>query len=65
MRGENENRDLRELLADRARGIEAFARMTGWHPDVDDHELGLMLANERHQLGGVPALAHDLEAGAL
>ncbi len=35
------------------------------HPDVDDREVGSVLANERDQLGGVAALAHHLEAGTL
>jgi hypothetical protein len=65
VRGENEDRDLREFFADRARGIEPFARVAGWHPDVDDRELRLMLPNESHQLGSGPGLAHDIEAGAL
>jgi hypothetical protein len=65
VRGENEDRDLREFFADRARGIEALARVAGWHPDVDDRERGSMLPNERQQLRGAPGLTHDLEAGAL
>ena len=63
--GENEDRGLRDLLADHAGGIETLGRVAGGHPDVDDRELRSMLANERHEHGGVGALAHDVEAGAL
>ena len=47
VRGENEDRGLRKLLADHAGGIETFGRVAGRHPDVDDRELGSMLADER------------------
>jgi hypothetical protein len=62
---ENEDCGLWHLLADHAGGIEPFARVGGRHPDVDDRELGSMLANEVDELGRVSALADDLEAGAL
>jgi hypothetical protein len=35
------------------------------HADVDDHELGLVLAHEREQLVRVARLPDDLEAGSL
>jgi hypothetical protein len=34
------------------------------HADVDHHQLGGLLSNQRQQLGGVAGLAGDLEAGA-
>ena len=37
----------------------------GRHPDVDDHELGLVLAHELDQLVRVARLADDLEVGSL
>jgi hypothetical protein len=35
----------------------------GRHPDVDDREVGLVLANEAEQLLAVTRLADDLEVG--
>ena len=55
----------RDLLANHPRRLEPFRCVARRHPDVDDHELGLVLADELDQLGRVPALAHDLEAGTL
>ena len=63
--GENEDRRRRDLLANHPRRLEPFRCVARRHPDVDDHELGLVLADELDQLGGVPALAHDLEVGTL
>ena len=65
MRGKHEDRGLRHLLADHASGFETLARVTWRHPDVDDREVGPTRANELDQLGGVAALAHDVEAGTL
>jgi hypothetical protein len=64
VRGENEDCGLRQLLADHAGGIETFARVAGRHPDVDDRELGSMLADELDELGSVSALTRDFETGA-
>jgi hypothetical protein len=35
------------------------------HPDVDDRELGFVVADERDELRRCAALAYDLEAGTL
>jgi hypothetical protein len=35
------------------------------HPDVDDHEVGLVLADEVEELARITCLADDLEVGAL
>jgi hypothetical protein len=39
--------------------------MRGRHPNIDDHELGLVLAHEREELVRVAGLADDLEARPL
>ena len=65
MSGKNEDRGFGELLPNLVRGIETFVRVAGWHPDVDNCKIGLVLPNERHQPRSVVGLADDLEAGSL
>ena len=65
VRGNDEDRRLRNLLANHARRLEPFRRVVRRHADVHDRELGPMLADERHQLGSVAALADDVEPRAL
>ena len=65
MRGEDEDADLRKLLADRAGRVEPLGRVRRRHADVDDDELGLLLAHERRAARRVAGLADDLEAGPL
>ena len=62
---EDEDAGLRKLLADRVRRLEPLGRVRGRHPDVDDHELGLVVAHELDQLVRVARLADDLEVGSL
>jgi hypothetical protein len=45
-------------------GIEAFRRVSGRHPEVDDREVGKHLPDELDQLGGRAGFADDLEARA-
>ena len=54
-----------QLLADRARGVEALGGVRRRHADVDDREVRLVLATSATQLVGVAGLADDLEAGSL
>ena len=42
-----------------------FRRVRGRHPDVDDHQLRLVLAHKREKVIGVARLADDLEVRAL
>jgi len=65
VRGENDDRRFRELLANGRRGIEPFARVGRRHPDVDDREVGPEVTDELDQLDGGAGLADDLEAGGL
>ena len=62
---EDEDADLRELLADRVRRFEPLGGVRRGHPDVDDDEFGLVLAHELEELVRVSCLSDDLEAGAL
>ena len=55
----------RQLLADRARRVEALGRVRRRHADVDDGELRPLLAHERDELVAVAGLADDLEAEPL
>jgi hypothetical protein len=63
--GEHEDRDVRLLGADRARGVEALGRVRRRHADVDDRQVGPLRAHQRQQLGRVRGLPDDLEAGTL
>ena len=65
VRGKHDDRGLRKLGADHAGCLEPFPRMRRRHPDVDDRELGSMLANELEQLAGVTTPTDDGEAGPL
>ena len=62
---EDDDAGLRELLADRVRRLEALGRVRRRHPNVDDHELGLVLAHELEKLSRVTSLTDDLETGPL
>jgi hypothetical protein len=60
---QNEDPDARAVLgADRLRGAEALVRVGRRHPDVDDRDIGLVLANCGQERGGVADLGDDLEA---
>jgi hypothetical protein len=54
----------------RRRAMPAFERpsamsaSTRRHPDVDEDEIGLVLAHKGEELLRVPSLAHDVELGA-
>jgi hypothetical protein len=43
-------------------GGEAFRRVSGRHPDVDDREVGTHLPDELDRLGGCAGFAGDPEA---
>ena len=63
MGGEDEDPGFRELVTNLVRCIETFRRARRRHPDVDDHELGPLLAHELQELVPVACLADNLEAG--
>ena len=62
VRGEDEDRDLRQLVADRPRRLEPLGRMGRRHPDVDDRNLRLLPSHELDQAVGVARLADDVVA---
>lgn len=49
------------LFANRLCRDEPLGRMRGRHPNIDDHELGLVFADELEELAGVAGLADHLE----
>ena len=62
VRGQDEDRDLRQLLADRPRRLEPFGRMGRRHADVDDRDVRLLLPHELDQALGVARLTDDVVA---
>ncbi len=65
VRGEHQDPDLGQLSPDHTGRVEAFGLVLGRHANVDDHEVGLLIADDAQQLGGVARLARDLEPRAL
>jgi hypothetical protein len=63
VRGQDEDRDLRHLLANRLRSLETFGRMAGWHPNVDDRKLWPMLTDEAQERRRVAGLTDDAVTG--
>ena len=61
---QHQDADVRELPSDRHGGLEALGVVTGGHADVDDDEVGLLLADQANQLLRVTASTRDLEPGA-
>ena len=61
---QDEDADLRAVLgADRLRGPEALVGVGRRHPDVDDRDVGVVLADGDEERVGVADLGDDLEAG--
>jgi hypothetical protein len=58
--GEDQERSLRELFADHLGCLEALGPMVGRHADIDDREIGLLLADQPHQFRPVTRLANNL-----
>ena len=44
---------------------ETLGRMRRRHPDVNERELGLVLADQREEFGGASGLGYDLKLGTL
>ena len=65
VRREDDDRRLGQLLPDRTRRVEALGRVRRRHADVDDGEIGTLLANQGEQLVAVARLPDDLEAEPL
>src|SRR5262245_14662351 len=63
--GQDEDADLRMLLANRLRRGEALVGVARGHPDVDDRHVGVVAANLEQQVVRGRRLADDLEAGLL
>src|SRR5262249_58174384 len=60
---EDEDRDLGHLIANRLRRPETFGGMVGRHTDVDDGNVGSMLADETEELCRVAGLSDDAVTG--
>ena len=65
VRREHEDADLRELLPYPLRRFEALRLVLGRHADVDDRQVGPVAPHGVEQLGRIPRLGDDIEAGAL
>ena len=61
----DEDAGFRKLVADRLCGYEPFGRVRRWHSNVDDDELGLVLAHELEELVRVAGLADHLKTRPL
>ena len=59
---EDEDGDVGQLRADRARSLEALGRVRRRHTDVDDRKIGLVQAHEGKEVIPVTGLTDDLEA---
>ena len=60
VRGEDQQRRLRELFADELGCVEALRPM-GWrHADIDHRKIGALLAHQPHQFRPVTRLADEL-----
>ena len=62
VRGEDEDRDLRQLFADRPRRLEPLGRVGRRHADVDDRESGRSFRTSSIRPVGVARLADDVVA---
>ena len=62
---EDEDARLGKRLADRPRRLETLSRMSRRHSDVDEHQVGPVLADQVEQLHPVAGLPYHLELGAL
>src|SRR5205823_12957195 len=62
---EKDDAGPRKLRADLAGGVEALCRVVRRHADVDNRQLGPLLADQADQLGAVIRLSDDFEAGVL
>jgi hypothetical protein len=64
VRRQHEYSDLGLDGTNRARRLEALGCLSGRHTDVDDHDVGSVLAYEREQGRGIARLTHDFVACA-
>ena len=62
---QHQDRDLGKLGPDDPGRVEALGRVVGRHPDVHDHQVGMLLPDRGEELGGVAGLGHHVEAGAI
>jgi undecaprenyl-diphosphatase len=56
VRRQDQDGDPGELRPDHPGRVQAFGGMAGRHPDVHDHQLGLLLPHQLHELRGVAGL---------
>jgi hypothetical protein len=62
---QDEDAGLRKFLADRVRRLEPLGGMRGRHPNVDDDELGFVLAHQPEEVIRVAGLTDYVELGPL
>ena len=62
VRRQDQDRGVRVLPADLVGGVQAFGGMAGRHPDIHDHQLGPLLADQLKKPRGIAALADHVEA---
>jgi hypothetical protein len=62
---QHDDRDLREVPADRLRRVKALGRMTRRHPDIDEGQVRHERSHEREELSRIARLADDVVPGAL
>jgi hypothetical protein len=65
MRRQDQDARGRELQADHPGRLQTLGGIGRRHPDVDDHQLGRLLADQREKLRAAAGLPHHLETGAL
>ncbi len=61
---QDEYRDARELLTNHTGRVETLGRVSGRHANVDDSEVGAVLADHLDQLRAAAHPPYDVEAGA-
>ena len=62
---EDQDGGLGELRTDLPGRVQAFHGVTGWHPDIDHHQVRHVVADQHQELLAVTCLRHDLEARAI
>ncbi len=65
MGGQHQHGDPGELGADHPGRVQPFGGMAGWHPDVHDDQIGMLLPDRGHEFRGVAGLGGHFEAGTI
>lgn len=65
VRRENHDPHIRILVANCVRRLETFRRVRGGHADVDEQQVGHVLAARLDRVHTIPCLSDNVEARAL